>query len=31
MEALEAFWRDYFSQSNAKLAAFGKPALLGQF
>ncbi len=30
-EALEAFWRDYFSKSNAELAVFGKPSIRGQF
>jgi hypothetical protein len=31
LDALEAFWRDYFTKSNAELVAFGKPGLLGQF
>lgn len=29
MQALESFWRTYFEKSGAKLAEFGKPALLG--
>lgn len=29
MQALESFWRGYFDKSGAKLAEFGKPALLG--
>lgn len=31
MDALEGFWREYFSRSNATMAAFGKPSLLGKF
>jgi hypothetical protein len=30
-DALEAFWRDYFTKSNAELAVFGKPSIRGQF
>jgi len=28
MQALQAFWTEYFSKSNAKLMEFGQPALL---
>lgn len=28
MQALNAFWADYFNKSNAKLVEFGQPALL---
>lgn len=31
LNALEAFWRDYFTKSNAELVVFGKPGLGGQF
>lgn len=31
MDALEAFWREYFSRSNASLTVFGKPSLMGRF
>ncbi len=31
LDALEAFWRDYFTKSNAELVVFGKPGLMGQF
>jgi hypothetical protein len=27
MQALEAFWREYFARSNASLEAFGAPSL----
>jgi hypothetical protein len=31
MDALEMFWREYFTRSNASLAVFGKPSLMGRF
>jgi len=31
LAALEAFWREYFTKSNAELAVFGKPSIRGQF
>lgn len=31
MDALERFWREFFARSNANLAAFGKPSLMGAF
>lgn len=31
LDALEAFWRDYFAKSNAEVAVFGKPSIRGMF
>jgi hypothetical protein len=31
MDALERFWREFFIHSNANLAAFGKPSLMGAY
>ncbi len=31
MDALEAFWSEYFTRSNATVVVFGKPSLMGRF
>lgn len=31
MDALETFWREYFTRSNATMVVFGKPSLMGRF